>query len=137
MKPAILLLAMLAQGASSISGPATAPNPDFPLHVHIFIAKGGFGRGDILDATPQGFDYTTTCGNSFFNNGQPAEFYQARWKKPNEKIELLLQRIGSDHTLRCELNITIKGKPYGRYTASGAPATRQPNTSAPPAVTPP
>jgi hypothetical protein len=144
VKPAALLLALFGYfggqfGASSISGPATTPNPDFPLHVHIFIAKAGFGRGDLLGPAPEGFDYTTTCENAFFNNGQAAEFYQARWKKPNAKIEILLQRIGGDHTSRCELNIDLKGKPYGRYTASATPqpATPAPSTPAQPAVTPP
>jgi len=131
MKPIVLLLAMFGQFyPTPPSDPATAPNPDYPVHVHILIARAsggsgdyhGFGRGDILGPTLQGFDYTFSCGQPFNNNRQPEEFYQARWKKPNEKLEILLQPVGSSHTNRCELNIALKAKPYGRYTNPQTPA---------------
>jgi hypothetical protein len=125
MKFTLLLIAMFAQfSPTPPSDPATAPNPGYPIHVHIFIAKSsggrgdyrGFGRGDILGPTLQGFDYTFSCGEPFNTNGQPSEFYQARWKKPNEKLEILLQPIGSSHIGRCELSIALKARPYGHYT---------------------
>jgi hypothetical protein len=102
------------------AGPATAPNPDYPVHIHIIIAKSsggngdyhGFGRGDILGATLQGFDYTFSCGQPFLNNSIDAEFYQAKWKKPNEKLEILIQPIGSNHINHCDLNVSLKDKPY-------------------------
>jgi hypothetical protein len=138
MKSAVLLLAFFAQFAPTPpSDPATAPNPEYPVRVHIYIAKAsgnggdfhGFGRGDILGPNLQGFDYTFSCGQPFNNNRLDSEFYQARWKKPNEKLEILLQPIGSSHTSHCDLNIALKAKPYGHYsnpqptapTASPAP----------------
>ena len=42
------------------------------------------------------------------------EFYQARWKKPNRKLEILMQRIGSDHVDKCELDVALKQVPYIR-----------------------
>jgi len=126
MKSTLLLLAMFAQlfYPTPPADPATAPNPDYPVHVHILIAKAtggqgdyhGFGRGDILGPALQGFDYTFSCGQPFNNNRQSSEFYQARWKKPNEKLEILLQPIGSSHINHCDLNIALKAKPYGHYT---------------------
>ena len=126
MKSTLLLLAMFAQlfYPTPPADPATAPNPDDPGHVHSLIAKAtggqgdyhGFGRGDILGPNLQGFDYTFSCGQPFNNNRQPSEFYQARWKKLNEKLEILLQPIGSSHINHCDLNIALKAKPYGRYT---------------------
>jgi hypothetical protein len=143
MNPLLLLLAMFAQFyATSPADPATAPNPDYPVHVHIIIASSnggqgdyhGHGRGDILGPTLQGFDYTFSCGQPFNNNRLPAEFYQAKWKKPNQKLEILLQPIGSTRVGRCDLNIALKAKPY-LYTdpRTGQPATPQP---APAATTP-
>jgi hypothetical protein len=121
MKSALLLLAMFAiYYPTPPADPAMAPNPDYPVHVHIFIAKAnggqgdyhGFGRGNILGTDLQGFDYTFSCPQPFNNNRQSAEFYQARWKKPNEKLEILLQPIGTNRINRCELNIAIKPHPY-------------------------
>ena len=121
IKPSLLILAMFAQFyVTSPNDPATAPNPDYPVHVHIFIAKAsggganyhGFGRGNILGAVPQGFDYTFACDQPFNNNRQSEEFYQGRWKKPNQKLEILLQPIGSTHINRCDLNIALKARPY-------------------------
>lgn len=132
MKLSLLLLAMFAPFyPTPPADPATTPNPDYPVHVHIIIAKAtggqgdyhGFGRGDILGPTLQGFDYTFSCGQPFNNNRQPGEFYQARWKKANEKLEILLQPIGSSHINHCDLNIALKARPYGQY-ANPQPAAQ-------------
>jgi hypothetical protein len=138
MKSTVLFLAMFAQFyPTPPSDPATVPNANYPVHVHIIIAKAsggqgdyhGFGRGDILNPTLQGFDYTFSCGQPFNNNRLPNEFYQARWKKNNEKLEILLQPIGSNHINRCELNVALKARPYGHYTNPLPPA--QPTTPIP------
>lgn len=130
MKTALLLLAFIfPMTVSPPSGPAMTPNPAYPVHVHLFIAKAngnnggyqGFGRGDILGASPQGFDYSFSCSVPFLANSVAKEFYQGKWKKQDQKLEILLQRIGSDHLDRCELKVALKPVPYGKYSE---PATK-------------
>jgi hypothetical protein len=115
---ALFLLAFLGQ-APAPDGPAMSPHPDYPLHVQILLTKAngnrdgfnGFGRGNLLNPTLKGFDFTYDCGEAFLNNG-PTESYQAKWKKPDRQLEILMQRIGSDHLDRCQLNIAYKAEPY-------------------------
>jgi hypothetical protein len=40
------------------------------------------------------------------------EFYQARWKKQDRQLQLLMQRIGSDHLDKCDLDVSYKAQPY-------------------------
>lgn len=101
------------------------PDANYPLRVHIFRTHGtdtrlgdhGHGVADILpDGTnpAMGLDYVYDCPeNPVANTGQ--EFYQARWKKPNLKLEILMQRAGSDHIDRCELDVQMKARPFGKY----------------------
>lgn len=129
MKVAALLLFVLALPAAtaqeSPDGPATAPNPQFPLRVQVLMTKAngnrlgfhGFGRGNLLGTPEKGIDFTYDCATPFFNNG-PKEFYQARWKKPDREIEILMQRIGSDHLDKCRLDIAYKPRPYGEPRAA-------------------
>ena len=118
MKAVLLLpLAFLLQ--STPDGPATAPNPDFPVHVRVIQTQGragrqgarGFGRANILGTPEKGIDFTYQCGEAVLNTGKN-EFYQARWKKQDSKLELLMQRIGSDHLDKCDLEVTVKAAPY-------------------------
>lgn len=104
---------------------ATGANPTYPLHAHIFESiwhwdrtgtiVNGWGHGDLLGASPQGFDFIYYCNPPFRHNLSPGDYYQARWKKPNQKLELLLQSIGSSHEDRCTLSVTMKDRPYGSY----------------------
>ena len=123
--------------------PATAPNPEFPLHLHIFTNRWshvrgnyeGWGRGDLLGDKPTGLDFTFSCGEPFLFNAQQGEFYQARWKKQDHKLEILMQKVGSDHLQKCELNVTLKPTPYGHYKASAVsptPGTESSTQPAPP-----
>jgi hypothetical protein len=142
MKSAVLLFALLGQFyAQPPSVPATTPYSDFPLHVHLFgvhwnYVRGGdylgYGRGNLLGPPTQGFDYTFECGEPFMHNAQGEEFYQARWKKQNEKLEILMQKVGSDKLQKCELKVAFKERPYGPSTpappAPPAPAPAPPAT---------
>jgi hypothetical protein len=140
----LLLSAQMAPAqllSSAPDVPATAPNADFPVHVRIlqnhwyYIDRSyqGYGRGDILGPNPVGFDFTYYCGQPFMNNEQRGEFYQGRWSRPDQRIELLLQKVGSQHLQHCEIKITLKPEAYGRYDANGVPLSE----TAPAAAVPP
>ena len=138
MKNIVLSLLLLVSSCSLFAQyytappdvPATAPNAEFPLHIRIFgihwnYVRGiyeGFGRGDLLGDNPVGFDYTFSCSEPFLHNAQRDEFYQARWKKLDQKLEILMQKVGSDHLQKCELKIALKPTSYGRYGAHAADA---------------
>lgn len=124
--------------------PATTPYADYPVHVHLVYGHWnhvnggyeGYGRGDILGATPQGFDYTFSCSEPFLHNAQKAEFYQARWKKQDQKLEILMQKVGTDHLQKCELKTSLKPEPYGKYGAAPASPAAPTGAVAPVAATP-
>ena len=119
MKVALLLpLAFLLQ-INTPDGPATAPNLQFPLHVEVLRTQAtadrtgsrGFGRGNILGSPDKGIDFTYECSAAILNTNKN-EFYQARWKKQDRRLELLMQRIGSDHLDKCDIDISYKPQPY-------------------------
>lgn len=119
MKAALLLpLAFLLQFQTP-DGPATATNPQYPLHVEVLVTQAsagatgsrGFGRGNILGPPEKGIDFTYECSAAILNNNKN-EFYQARWKKQDRRLELLMQRIGSDHLDKCDIDIAYKAQPY-------------------------
>ena len=123
--------------------PASAPASDFPLHVRILnvhwnrVNGGyeGYGRADLLGPPLQGIDYTFSCSEPFLHNAARGEFYQARWKKQDQKLEILMQKVGSDHLQKCELKTAVKSQPYGRYGTAAAPPPADavpPASSAPP-----
>ena len=137
--PALLLIGLtplLAQRyTASPDVPATAPNAGYPLHVRIMLTHWnhinggyqGYGHGDVLGDTVSGFDYTYSCSEPFLHNAQKGEFYQAKWKKENQKLELLMQEMGSDHEHKCELKVSMKPAPYGHYGGAEAAPAAQPH----------
>jgi len=112
------------------------PDPDYPVRLHVLMdywrydgAAHGYGSANLLDDPATGLDYTYDCGFGFLPNTQVQEVYQGRWIKPGAKLEILLQRMGSDKVDRCELNVTLKNTPYAddsAVTPASAPATAQP-----------
>jgi hypothetical protein len=107
---------------------SAAPNPEYPLHVHV-LSQGqrvrnrfgthGFGRADLLENPVRGMDYAFDCFTGFLHN-ENGEFYQGRWKKPDQEMEILVQRVGSDHVDKCMLKVTMKAEPYGKYKSAAA-----------------
>ena len=75
------------------------------------LAHADLGAGNILGQPEKGIDFTYQCSSAILNTGKD-EFYQARWKKQDRRIELLMQRIGSDHLDKCDIDIAIKAQPY-------------------------
>jgi hypothetical protein len=133
MRAAILLMALMGSAGPAPDGPAMKPDPEYPIHVRVILTKAnggrrgytGFGRGDILpspshEAPPQGFDFTYDCAVPFLANTGAGEFYQAQWKKPEKRLEILMQQIGSNHLDHCELQVALKAAPYGQYSAGAA-----------------
>jgi hypothetical protein len=119
MKAVLMLpLAFLLQ-VSMPDGPATTPNLEYPMHVEViqtqaragFGGARGFGRGNILGQPEKGIDFTYECSNAILNTNKN-EFYQARWKKQDRRLEILMQRIGSDHLDKCDIDIAYKAQPY-------------------------
>ena len=143
MLTTLLAFAMLFQyfDREPPSVPATAPNPEYPLHVHIinshwnWMGRGGvhgFGRANLVSPTIKGIDYTYSCEEPFLHNQDANEFYQAKWKKQDEEMTLLLQKVGSNKTEKCDVKVALHDTPYGH--PAGASTTAP--TQAPPAQPP-
>ena len=134
MKAAVLFLAIAGQWHEPPDVPALKTYSDFPLKVHLFGVHwnriqgsySGYGRGNLLGPPMQGFDYTFECSEPFLHNADRDEFYQARWKKQDEKLEILMQKVGSDHLQKCDLKTALKPKPYGATPPAATPANSQP-----------
>jgi hypothetical protein len=101
--------------------PTSAPDPGFPLRVHLLVAKWGgvagvyhgYGSGNLLDARGvQGFDYAFECREPFVNNETPDETYQARWRRPNSELELLMSEAGTPNLDTCTLLLALKERPF-------------------------
>jgi len=133
--------------------PLANPDPDFPLHVHILTVRWGgdtvhryrsiqgemrggpgyyeptgsahgFGAANLLGNPAQGFYYAFDCGSSFQPNSQPQDFYQARWKRPGQSLEILMQPVGADRGELCDLKVSIKQLPFDpAFSAAALPGS--------------
>ncbi|ADW70724.1 hypothetical protein [Granulicella tundricola] len=101
--------------------PVTAPDAAFPLRVHLFNVRWGglgsrnhgYGTGNLLDAANlQGFDFAFECGVPFTPNADPADTYQARWKKSPYQLEILTTEAGASFTRTCTLNLAMEARPF-------------------------
>jgi hypothetical protein len=131
MKAAVFALAALVGVVASAQSlgyyqpapcvPAEQPNPDFPLRVRVLGVNWqhngwgfrGWGRANLTDGSQtEGLEYTFSCSLRFMYNAQADEFYQARWKKPHQKLEILMQQIGAKKPEKCELDVAERPHPY-------------------------
>jgi hypothetical protein len=97
---------------------------DYPLHFHVVdglrdedsYEDHGWGTANLTDPAAQssvmGADYTYSCSYGFLTNSQLSGFYQARWVKPYNELEVLLQRPGSDKVDTCKVEVNLKPQPY-------------------------
>jgi hypothetical protein len=152
MKVALLLFTLLAQYPTRPPDiPAATPNPDFPLRVYLLAVRSGpdlqhdyrtlrgelyggpgyytpagsfhgFGVGNLLGDQTAGFDFSFECGTAFLENRRPQEFYQARWKQPGAKLEILTQAVGASRSSICELEVGMKSHPFNS-SSSPMPST--------------
>ena len=96
------------------------PAPDYPLHFHVVDgqrqedANGNHGTGTANLTTPepgstvQGAEYKFDCERGFVTSSQLASYYPARWKKPQQTLELLLQRPGSNTVDHCIVTVALR-----------------------------
>jgi len=143
----LLALTILGQQIEPPNVPATQRASDYPVQVRIIEthwnkipgAYGGYGRADIVGADVRGLDFTFECPEPFMWNTLHGEYYQARWKKQDLQLELLVQRVGSDHLGRCTLKTTLKAAAYSKTSAGWlkpVPAPPAPAAGAPAPGTP-
>jgi hypothetical protein len=119
MKLAVVCWMVMMGMGQTPDGPALQSNGKYPLKVEVIMTKAndssrgarGFGRGNLVGEPSRGIDFTYECGTAFLNTN-PGEFYQARWKKDDRRLEILMQRIGSSKTDTCDIDIAYKAAPY-------------------------
>jgi hypothetical protein len=134
--PVFLVLASVGAifAQVEVGGPTQTQDPAYPLRVRILERNTSYGpygsirmwgRADLFDgAQEQGFDYESTCDEKFMiSHGD--EQYSARWKKPNERLEMLLSRMGTGKSDKCVLKADVKQFIYEReHGPTGAIITK-------------
>jgi hypothetical protein len=119
MLPIALLFLMLQNQAPAV--PAIVSDPDYPLRVQLaqtgssaasFQHVSAWGHGNVLGSPAQGFDFTADCNERFAPRPEGEQYFRARWKKPGQKLEILIQEFGSNHITACELKIALQDQAY-------------------------
>ncbi|MGB6544469.1 MAG: hypothetical protein WBE97_02485 [Candidatus Acidiferrales bacterium] len=145
--PVLLVLAQVgvAFAQVDVGGPTQTQDPNYPLQVLILGRNtshgyyGGWhvwGRADLFTGQQeQGFDYESDCGRLFMvSHGD--ERYSARWKKPNEQLEMLVSKIGTGKSDKCVLKADMKPFVYEYDHGSEGHTVTRPMRNPAPAVTP-
>jgi hypothetical protein len=144
---ALVLLVLTSVGLAfaqydvEVGGPTQTQDPAYPLRVRILQRSWSrdqwgermWGRGDLfIGQQEQGFDYESTCGERFMVS-HGAELYSARWKKPNEQLEMLVSRMGTGKSDKCVLKADVKDYvyEYKNGAVDGAIITRPVASAAP------
>ena len=99
---------------------------EYPLRVHIFrraettfyhqrVAEGakGEGRANLFEnSEPRGMDFQFNCGVQL-QTSSGYETFPAKWKKPNQELEVLLPEFGKpDKYNKCKLEVQMKDFAY-------------------------
>ena len=102
----------------------TNPDPDYPVRFHVISTDrqqfnphaNGSGTGNLLGSGPndpaRGAVFSYACGPGFLPNSQHTGFYWGRWVEQDRRLEILLQRTGSDKVDRCLLKTTVNAQPF-------------------------
>ena len=111
--------------------PATEQFEDFPIHIRVIQSKWrfdrrtgnyiGWGFADILGPDGHGFDFTYTCDAPFLLNDMKGQFYEANWRKPQQKLDILTQQVGGKHTERCTLRTALRPGLYSQDSMGWEP----------------
>jgi len=126
------------------------PAPDYSVQFHVLTGfrsydstiDQGWGTANISDPAPQkvleGADFHYDCPHGFFANSQLTDYFQGHWIKTDKKLEILLQRPGSDKIDRCTVEVALKPQPYPErhplrqaFTPSAAPVFPSPPSTTP------
>ena len=120
------------------------PDPDYPLRFHVISASRfydrngtqGAGTANLVESDIRGADFTYHCSPGFLASTVVTEAYQARWRKPDQELELLLARPGTDKADRCKVKVTIQSAPFPDYprTVQSAQHFRPPSSIEAPTV---
>jgi hypothetical protein len=124
------------------------PAPDYPVQFHVLDGERredsagdhGWGTANLADPsthTPlQGADYHYDCNFGFLTSSQLQNYYQGHWIKPGQKLELLLQRPGSDKVDKCEVVVDVHPQPYPERRPLGQPSQSQQPSAEPTLIRP-
>jgi hypothetical protein len=125
-------------------GPAIEQFLDFPIQIRVLDARWnfdrrtgdyiGWGHADILGNDAEGLDFTYNCSAPFEPNLAHGEFYEAQWRKPEVKLDILVQPIGGKHVSRCTLKVTLKAARYAKDSATWLSPPPPPSATAAPIV---
>ncbi len=114
-------LTWMALQSQAPAVPALGNDPEYTLKVqvaqggtsaHGFSARTSFGHGNLLGPPVEGFDYTEDCNQQFASRPEGNQYFRARWKKPGQRLEILIQEFGSGRILRCELKVAMRDEAY-------------------------
>lgn len=120
------LAGCLLFSTAALAGRNTA---DYPLRVHIFQFNShshyayqtvnfvdGEGRANLYEnSQPRGFDFSYRCQERL-RSSAGYETYPARWKKPNQSLEILLPQFGKPGAYEaCEMKVNMKDTAYYRH----------------------
>jgi hypothetical protein len=115
------LLGMLGMQNQAPAVPAIVNDPNFPLRVQLAQTgmesdgtrlRTGYGHGNVLGPPVQGFDYSQDCNQRFALRPEENQYFRARWKKAGQRLEVLIQVMGSDKIVACELKVAMQEEAY-------------------------
>jgi hypothetical protein len=98
--------------------------PDYPVQFHVVDTQRregpnddvGWGTANLFDpatnAPRQGASFQYECNYGFMPNSQLQTYYQGHWVEPGSKLEILMQRPGSDKVDKCVLQVSLQPQPY-------------------------
>ncbi len=119
LNPAGPRMMMMPQAHPAV--PVLEPDANFPLRVQLWVRSGGSssqggshaeGYGNILGATPTGFDFGNTCPVRLAMGRGGGDTYQARWVEQGLQMEILVQEVGTRQKNVCPLDVGMKSTPY-------------------------
>ncbi len=121
MLPVLAAFSLILLQNQAPAVPAIVKDQDYPLRVQVAetgsTSSGlrkmtGYGHGNVLGPPVEGFDYTQDCNQRFAPRPEGDQYFRARWKKQGQRLEVLIQEMGSDKVTACELKVAMQEQPY-------------------------
>ena len=128
----MLFLVPAASGSDHTYPPAkteyTTPEAGYPLKLFVMSASRSYhyhngeldrvrqtGIANLLTDPQVGVAYNSTCSDGFHHN-HTGMFYQAKWKKPNARLEILTLKPGASKPSTCEVDVVVQPTPYTKQS---------------------